>query len=395
MVEGVAALAGITVVDLTRVLAGPYCTMTLGDLGAEVIKVERPEFGDDTRHWGPPFSDDGRSAYFLSANRNKRSMTLDLKHEAGKTVLERLIRRADILVDNFRAGTMDELGFTPSRLGDLRPDLIYCTLTGYGYSGPYRDRPGYDFMVQALGGLMSVTGPAEGEPMRTGIAIADLAAGMFAAQAILAALFRRERTGQGERVDISLLDSMVALMSYIASNFLVSGELPQRYGNGHPNIVPYQSFKAADDYFAFAAGNDQQWLRFCAAVDRAEWGEDPRFATNAARVQNRSQVVESLSALFAQQPADYWLELCQDIGLAAAPINSLDEVARDPQVVARGLLERPQASDATVASPLRLHNAPPQVRYPAPQLGEHTDEILAWLGLSAEEIQELRRAQAI
>ena len=322
----------ILVVDLTRVLAGPYCTMMLGDLGAEVIKIEEPSHGDDTRGWGPPFAPGGESAYFLSTNRNKRSLTLNLKSEAGRMILRRLIERGDVLVDNFRSGTLESWGLDYGTLQSIRPGLIVCSITGYGQTGPYRERPGYDFMVQAMGGFMSLTGPEDGEPYRAGIAIADLAAGMFASNAILAALFARERTGEGQRIDISLLDSQVALLSYVASNYLVSGELPRRYGNGHPNIVPYQSFPASDGYFAFAAGNDTQWERFCQAVDKAAWSVDPRFATNGARVQNRQAVVEMLSELFRSRPAQAWMDLCESIGIPSAPIQTLDQVFADLRI---------------------------------------------------------------
>jgi formyl-CoA transferase len=389
-------LDGVRVIDLSRVLAAPYCTMMLGDLGADVIKVEAPGRGDDTRGWGPPFTESGESAYFLSANRNKRSVTLNLKSDKGTEILRKLIQTSDVLVDNFKAGTLARFGIDESALRDLQPGLIYCTITGYGYSGPYQDRPGYDFIVQALGGLMSVTGPPDGEPTRTGIAIADLAAGMFACNAILAALFARQQTGQGQRIDISLLDSIVALMSYVASNYLVSGELPGRYGNGHPNIVPYQTFKASDGYFAFAAGNDRQWDTFCQAVDKPEWASDPQFATNAARVEHREQVAALMNELFQTQDTETWLRICEEIGIPAAPINNLEQVFQNPQVVARGLkAEVPHPLDGTVpmvASPLNVIDAPPQIRLAPPTLGQHTDEVLAALGYDPSDIEVMRRA---
>jgi len=399
MPEATPLLDGIRVVDLTRVLAGPYCTMMLGDLGADVIKVEAPGQGDDTRHWGPPFTESGQSAYFLSANRNKRSIALDLKTEAGLEIMHRLIGGADLVVENFKTGTLERLGLDYSALQALSPNLIYCTITGYGYSGPYADRPGYDFIVQALGGFMSVTGPAAGEPVRAGVAIADLAAGMFACNAILASLFARQRTGQGQRIDISLLDSMVALMSYVASNYLVSGQQPVRLGNGHPNIVPYQSFRASDRYFAFAVGNDQQWARFCQAVDRPAWATDGAFATNAARVRHRDQVVALLAELFASRSADEWLRLCEDIGIASAPINTMNQVFQHPQVLARGLqteVEHPTAGAMPqVVSPMRLLESPVSIRLAPPTLGQHTVEVLEQLGYSPTDIQALKVSGAI
>ena len=259
-------LEGVRVIDLTRVLAGPYCTMMLGDLGADVIKIEIPGRGDDTRQWGPPFTASGESAYFISANRNKRSLTLNLKSDEGLEILKELIAGGDILVENFRTGTLARWGLDYDALQRLRPGLIYCSITGYGHSGPYKERPGYDFIAQALGGFMSITGPVDGEPIRAGVAIADIASGIFAFGAIMAALYARERGGEGQQIDISLLDSQVALMSYVASNYLISGEMPKRYGNAHPNIVPYEVVEAADGYMAFAAGNDGQWGKFCEAV---------------------------------------------------------------------------------------------------------------------------------
>lgn len=398
-------LDGIRIIDLTRILAGPYCTMLLGDLGADVIKIERPGRGDDTRQWGPPFTQtsDGRqgeSAYFLAANRNKRSLTLNLKSEKGVSILKDLIRQGDVLVENFRTGTLAQWGLDYEQLQTLRPGLIYCTVTGYGYTGPYKNRPGYDFMVQAMGGFMSVTGPKEGEPTRAGIAIADLATGIFASNAILAALFARERTGRGQRIDMALLDSQVALMSYVASNFLVSADLPQRQGNGHPNIVPYQPFKARDHYFAFACGNDRQWARFCTAVDKPKWINHERLATNADRVINRDYVTELLAALFATRNAADWMALCDEIGLPSAPINDMAQLFANEQVQARQMqVNWPHPTAGTVPllqSPLKIPTAPAAIRYPPPLLGQHTDEILeALLGIEAAERQQLHRDHII
>jgi crotonobetainyl-CoA:carnitine CoA-transferase CaiB-like acyl-CoA transferase len=387
-------LDGIRVIDLTRVLAGPFCTMMLGDLGAEVIKIERPGSGDDTRKWGPPFSESGESAYYISANRNKRSVTLNLKLEGGRVILKELIQQADILVDNFKTGTLENWGFDYQTLQEIRPGLIYCTITGYGYTGPYKDRPGYDFMVQAMGGFMSVTGPPDGDPTRSGIALADLAAGMFATSAILAALFAREKTGKGQRIDMALLDSQVALMSYVASNYLVSGELPGRYGNGHPNIVPYQSFKARDQYFAFIAGNDRQWAKFCDAVEKPFWKEDPKFASNAARVKNRKLVVDALSELFSERDAAEWMALCNEIGLPTAPINNLAQVFENPQVDARNMKVNLKTSSGEyiqmVGSPLKIPTSPVQLRVPPPKLGQHTDEIFkTYLGYDDAKLKAL------
>ncbi len=393
-------LEGVRVIDLTRILAGPYCTMLLGDLGADVIKIEVPDRGDDTRQWGPPFTAGGQSAYFLAANRNKRSLTLNLKSDRGMEILKALIQEGDVLIENFRAGTLEKWGLDYEQLRDLKPDLIYCTVTGYGYTGPYRDRPGYDFVVQALGGFMSVTGPEDGEPYRAGIAIADLASGIYASNAVLASLFARERTGKGQRIDISLLDCQVALMSYVASNHLVSKDPPPRFGNAHPNIVPYEVFEAEDGYFAFAAGNDLQWATFCKAVDREAWEADERFATNPARIQNRTELVGLLNELFSTRAVKRWIELCESIGLPASPINTMEAVLDHPQVLARELvMEVPHHTEGSVPllrSPLNIPTAPSEVRHPPPTLGQHTDEILAeLLSFDSAETQTLREAGVV
>jgi formyl-CoA transferase len=393
-------LEGIRVIDLTRVLAGPFCTMLLGDLGADVIKVEVPGRGDDTRQWGPPFTPQGESAYFLSANRNKRSLTLNLKSEQGLNILRELIAGGDVLIENFRAGTLEGWGLDYNALQQLRPGLIYCTITGYGHTGPYAQRPGYDFVVQAMSGFMSVTGPAEGEPFRAGVAIADLASGIFACNAVLASLFARERSGRGQRIDISLLDCQLALMSYVASNYLVSGEPPKRYGNAHPNIVPYEVFRGSDDYFAFAAGNDAQWAKFCRQVGRADWAANPRFATNPARLENRIVLVGLLNELFAGRPVAEWLALCEQIGLPAGPINSIDRVLADPQILARGMrLEVAHATEGNLpilGSPLAIPTAPVKVRLAPPTLGQHTDGILGeLLGYDPAAIAALRESGVV
>lgn len=389
-------LEGIRIIDLTRVLAGPYCTMMLGDLGADVIKVEAPGKGDDTRAWGPPFATGGESAYFLSANRNKRSLTLNLKSPAGLETLKDLIRQGDVLVENFKTGTLERLGLSYEALQELRPGLIYCTITGYGTTGPLADQPGYDFIAQALGGMMAVTGPEDGEPTRVGVAITDLMTGIFACNAILAALFARQRTGLGQRIDMALLDSQVAAMSYVASNYLVSGQEPARLGNAHPNIVPYQSFKARDKYFAVAAGNDGQWAKLVTAMGKPEWAEDERFAKNAARVQNRVVIVPLLAEVFATRPAAEWMALFAEVGIPAAPINNIREVFENEQVQARQRVQHiphPTAGQIPqIASPMNFLTAPLEMRLPPPLLGQHNQEILrAVLGYSDDQIDALKQ----
>lgn len=388
-------LENICVIDLTRVLAGPYCTMMLGDLGADIIKIEVPGRGDDTRHWGPPFTKGGESAYYLSANRNKRSMTLNLKSEEGLEILKKLIAKGDVLVDNFKTGTLSRWGLDYETLQEIRPGLIYCTVTGYGYTGPYSSRPGYDLIVQATGGFMSITGPENGDPSRAGVAIADISTGMFAANAILAALYSREQTGKGQRIDMSLLDSQVALLSYAATNYFVSGSITNRLGNAHPNIVPYQSFKARDMHFVLAVGNDKQWEIFCKSINKPEWIDDEKYSTNALRVNNRKQLIDQLSKLFATQNAGYWLEIFDKVGLPSGPINELDKVFENEQIKSREMqIELPHSIDNKVTllnSPIKIPTSPTKTHKAPPTLGEHTEEILKEkIGLDQDTVARLR-----
>lgn len=393
-------LRGVRVLDLSRVLAGPYCTMMLGDLGADIIKIEAPGLGDDTRHWGPPFAPGGESAYFLCVNRNKRSMTLNLKSDQGLKILHGLIKQSDILVENFRLGTMQHWGLDYHKLQNLRPGLIYCTITGYGYTGPNRHLAGYDFIIQAQGGLMSITGPEAGEPYKVGVAIADITAGLFASNAILAALYEHQRSGRGQRIDISLLDSQIAWLANVGSNYLISNEKPIRYGNAHPNIVPYQTFKARDGYFALGIGNDNQWRQFCEKTGKKEWSDDLRFSTNSSRVENRKVLIPLLEELFSQSDIPHWLSILEASGIPCGPINSVDQALQDPQVQAREMvIDVPHPSAGTfrmVASPLKIPTAPTEVRLPPPMLGEHTEQILReLLGYDKMTIQDLREAQVI
>jgi formyl-CoA transferase len=392
-------LDGYRILDLSRVLAGPYCTMMLGDLGAEVIKVERPGTGDDTRAWGPPFVG-GESAYYLCANRNKKSLTVNLKSEKGHEIIRQLARISDVLIENYKVGELTELGLGYDSLKELNPGLVYCSITGYGQNGPDKDLPGYDFIIQGRGGVMSITGEPEGDPMKVGVAIVDVTAGLYAANAIQAALLARARTGKGQAVDISLLDAQVAWLANVASSYLVSSKRPGRFGNAHPTIVPYQSFKASDGFFCLAVGNDGQWQKLCQVLGHEEWGTDPRFATNPTRVQHREILVSLLQEVFGTKDIAFWLREITAGGIPCGPVQALDEVFADPQVLARDMIwsmQHPTAGEVrVVGSPLKLSETPVSYRSHPPLLGEHTEEVLmSLLGYSEDEVCMLRQEKVV
>ena len=393
-------LSDVTVLDLSRVLAGPYCTMMLGDLGAEVIKVERPKVGDETRQWGPPEAG-GEAAYYLFVNRNKRSLTVNLKISEGQKIIRELARISDVVIENYKVDTLKKMGLGYDDLKKMNPGLIYCSITGFGQNGPYKDKPGYDFIIQGMGGVMSFTGDPDGPPMKVGVAIADITAGLFACSSILAALRHREKTGKGQYIDISLLDSTVAWLANVGSNYLISEEMPIRYGNGHPNIVPYEPFKTKDNtYLALAVGNDRQWQKFCGLVGLDDLASDPRFATNPQRVRNRKALIPMIADIMLGRPGEEWLMALDNLQIPCGPINTLDKVFSDPQVLEREMVAavpHPTANTVKmVASPMKLCETPCEITRHPPLLGEHTDEILfEKLGYNSKKIEELRQNDII
>lgn len=405
-----APLSHIRVLDLSRVLAGPWCGQILADLGADVIKVERPGAGDDTRTWGPPWvrdaagSETRESAYFMCANRGKRSVTIDLANPAGRTIVERLAAMSDVLLENYKVGGLAQYGLDYASLSARNPRLVYCSVTGFGQTGPYAQRAGYDFIIQAMGGLMSITGERDdlpgGGPQKVGVAVADLMTGMYATVAVLAALAERERSGRGQHVDMALLDTQVAMTANMAMNYLASGRPPARAGNAHPNIVPYQTFAASDGQIVIAVGNDGQFARLCEIVGRPQLAGDARFATNPARVRHRDVLVPILAALIRERPMAFWTGALEAAGVPCGPINDLGQVFADPQVQQRGMrieLPHPTAGQVPlVASPIKLSRTPVEYRAAPPTLGQHTHEVLTeLLSMTEAEVASLRDAGAI
>lgn len=391
-------LAGLTVLDLTRVLSGPYCTMLLADMGARVIKIEQPGRGDETRAWGPPFVA-GESAYFLSINRNKESVTLDFKQPGGRKALDRLLDRADVLVENFRPGTLDRLGLGYAAVAATHPSLVYCSISGFGQTGPRRNQAGYDAVMQAEGGLMSVTGPADGPAYRVGVAVADLVAGLLAAQGIVLALYSRDRTGRGQQVDVGMLDGVVSLLTYHASMHLTTATISQRVGNRHATIAPYDTFSAADGELFLAVGNDDQFRRFCAATGQQTLLSDERFATNPSRVVHHRELRERLAPIMRQQSRAYWNEQLTRAGVPCGSVRDVPDALSDPQLIAREMIESVEHAAAgmikVLGVPIKLSETPGSVRTAPPTLGQHTAHVLAEIGMTIDEIEDLRRASVI
>ena len=389
-------LEGIKVLDLSRVLAGPWCTQLLADLGAEVIKIERPGSGDDTRHWGPPWHGEGEervAAYFLSANRGKKSAAIDFSRPEGAALVRELAANADVVVENFKVGGLRKFGLDARSLREANARLIYASITGFGQDGPHADRAGYDYIIQGMGGLMSITGLPDGEPgggpMRVGVAVVDLFTGLYTCVAILAALFRREKSGEGAHIDMALFDTQLAMLANQASNALISGKDPPRQGNTHPNIVPYQPFDATDQPIIIAVGNDRQFARLAEMCGHPEWAADERFASNASRVANREEIVALISETIRHQPAAQWLEQLEQAGIPAGPINAITQALSDVQAQHRGVV-RTIAGVPLVGAPVRLDGERADSNLPPPALGGHTDEVLARLGVKPPEIERLK-----
>jgi formyl-CoA transferase len=396
-----APLAGIRVLDLSRVLAGPWCTQLLADLGAEVIKIERPGAGDDTRHWGPPWHGEGEkrvAAYFLSANRGKKSAAIDFAKPEGATLVRKLAERSDIVVENFKVGGLKKFGLDAESLRAANPRLIVASITGFGQDGPYADRAGYDFIIQGMGGMMSITGLPDGQPgggpLRVGVAVVDLFTGMYTATAILASLFRRERTREGAHIDMALFDTQIAVLANQVSNALVSGKDPPRQGNTHPNIVPYQPFEAADKPLIVAVGNDRQFGKLAELCGHPEWTTDERFSTNAARVGNRAEMVRLVGECIRQKPAAEWFEKLDAAGIPAGPINTISEALADVQAQHRHMI-RTMAGMPLIGSPMRIDGDRTDSDLPPPALGEHTAEVLEALALDGSEVERLRSAGVV
>jgi crotonobetainyl-CoA:carnitine CoA-transferase CaiB-like acyl-CoA transferase len=398
------ALSHIRVLDLSRVLAGPWSTQILGDLGAEILKIEKPGEGDETRAFGPPFLESGDATYFLAANRNKRSVTIDFSKPEGAALIKRLARRAHVVVENFKTGTLARYGLDYDSLTAENPGLIYCSLTGFGHDGPYKDKAGYDYLIQGMGGLMSITGQPDGtpgaEPMKVGVAVSDLVTGLYTTIAIQAALIHQAKTGEGQAIDMALFDCQAAALANQAMNYLAGHMVPGRLGNAHPNIVPYQVFATADGYLILAVANDRQYRSFCKAAERDDLGSDARFQTNASRVAHRETLVAHLEPVLATRTTEDWITRLEAANVPCGPINRVDQVFADPQAIARGFkitMDHKEAGPIDLlASPLRLSRTPPEYRNAPPVLGEHTHEVLTQiLGLTASDIASLESAKII
>lgn len=403
------ALAGVRVLDLSRVLAGPWCTQTLADLGADVIKVERPGSGDDTRAWGPPYlkdadgADTSEAAYYLGANRNKRSIAIDIASAQGQALIRKLAAQVDVLVENFKVGDLARYGLDAQTLQADNPGLVVCSITGFGQTGPYKDRAGYDYAIQGMGGLMSVTGERDdlpgGGPQKVGVAVADLFTGLYATVAILAALRHRDATGQGQTIDMALLDTQVAMLANLGANFLCTGKAPGRIGNAHQNIVPYQVFEASDGHLIVAVGNDGQFAKFSEIAGHSEWAADPRFQSNAQRVRHRAELVPLIAAALKTRPRNSWLAALEKAKVPCGAINNLTDTFADPQVQARKMtvaMEHPLSDGLKlVANPIKLSATPVSYRHPPPLLGQHTRELLAEAGLTPAEVEQLIRDQIV